>query len=169
MLNDVPRTSTVVCIKQSRILRLPKHLFSKFVSFAPSIKHALKEQLLRTGERERGFRPSLSRALLASANNSWIDADIDHLAGIDSENCPVPFDSTEVRQTPLAWGSGEAQLHANGDRQDGLPEDVINPMQRGKADRQQYILPEDCEEPQGFTFPSMFFVRIVFRGMKNWK
>ena len=74
----------------------------------------------------------------------------------------MPFDSTEVRQTPLAWGSGEAQLHANGDRQDGLPEDVINPMQRGKADRQQYILPEDCEEPQGFTFPSMFFVRIVF-------
>ena len=162
LLNDVPRTSTIVCKKHARILRLPKHLFSKFVSFAPSIKNALKAQLELTGQRESSFRPNLSRALLASANKSWIDADIDHLAGIDGENCPVPFDSREIRQTPLMWGSGRAQLQANGDRQDGLPEDIINPMLRGKAERHQYIQPRDLEEPKGFTLPAEFYARIVF-------
>ena len=39
LLNDVPRTATVYCNAPTRLLQLPKHLFSKFVSFAPSIKN----------------------------------------------------------------------------------------------------------------------------------
>ena len=61
----------------------------------------------------------------------------------------MPFDSPEVVQTPLAWGTGKAQLRANGDRQDGLPEDIINPLQRGKTDRQQYMVAPDQEIPKG--------------------
>ena len=76
LLNDVPRTATVVCNQPTRVLQLPKHLFSKFVSFAPSIKRALKDHLIETGQQEKGWRNDLSEALLASATNSWIDADV---------------------------------------------------------------------------------------------
>ena len=167
LLNDVPRTATIRCLEPTRLLQLPKHLFSKFVSFAPSIKQSLKRHLIETGKSESHFRAGLSEALLASATNSWIDADIDHLAGIDSENCPVPFDTAEVQQTPLAWGTGKAQLRANGDRVDGLPEDVIDPLQRGKDERQQYMVAEDQEIPKGFVLPKMFPIRILLPEQEN--
>jgi hypothetical protein len=72
----------------------------------------------------------------------------------------VPFDSPEVVQTPLAWGTGKAQLRANGDRQDGLPEDIINPLQRGKTDRQQYMVAPDQEIPKGI-FLYMLLVLVM--------
>jgi hypothetical protein len=66
-----------------------------------------------------------------------------------------------VTQTPLAWGTGKAQLRANGDRIDGLPEDIIDPLQRGKTDRQQYMLAPDQEVPTGFELPRMFPIRVI--------
>ena len=72
----------------------------------------------------------------------------------------MPFDSPEVVQTPLAWGTGKAQLRANGDRQDGLPEDIINPLQRGKTDRQQYMVAPDQEIPKGI-FLFMLVVLVL--------
>ena len=53
------------------------------------------------------------------------------------------------------------QLHANGDRIDGLPEDVINPLQRGKEGRQQYMVAKDQESPEGFQLPHMFPIRVL--------
>jgi hypothetical protein len=64
-------------------------------------------------------------------------------------------------------GTGRAQLRANGDREDGLPEDIINPVQRGRADRQQYMVAPDREVPQGFVMPTTFPVRILLQEAKD--
>ena len=42
-----------------------------------------------------------------------------------------------------------------------MPEDIINPVQRGRADRQQYMVAPDQEIPQGFHVPTTFPVRIL--------
>ena len=161
LLHDIPRTATVVSQSKTRLVELPKDRFTRFLSMAPEIKGSLKQHLLQASQREAEFRPTLSDSLTASAAQSWIDADIDHLAGIDDDNCPVSFDSEEVRQTPLAWSSGDRAWRMNGERDDALPDDILDPITHGRSIRHQWTVPHDCENI-AFPIPTMFEVHVAF-------